>query len=63
MQQGTLTPDALTYEAFLGVFVDAGLDARLGDDVLTVSSPGVEPRAAKTALMQRAGTGCTESPR
>lgn len=41
MQSEILTPDELTYEALLGVFVDAGLDAQLEDDTLTVS-PGVE---------------------
>ena len=41
MQSEILTPDELTYEALLGVFADAGLDARLEDDTLTVS-PGVE---------------------
>lgn len=41
MQSEILTSDELTYELLLGVFVDAGLDAQLEDDTLTVS-PGIE---------------------
>ena len=41
MQPEILAPDELTYEALLGVFMDAGLDVQLEDDTLTVS-PGVE---------------------
>ncbi len=41
MQSEILIPDELTYEALLGVFVNAGLDAQLEDDTLTVN-PGAE---------------------